>query len=57
MAFFQLSRIAVPSLVVLGLSVLLLPFYGFAFFTAFLVLLAYHSLRFRTLEKRPSVAL
>jgi hypothetical protein len=52
----ELPRLVVPMLVFLGLMILLLPFYGFALFSGFLILITYTSLRFRAIEKRQSVS-
>jgi len=51
MTWMELPRLIVPSLVFLGIVVLLLPFYGFAFFGGFLLLITYTSLRYRSIEQ------
>jgi hypothetical protein len=51
MTWLDLPRLILPGLVFLGLLVLFLPFYGFAIFAGFLLLMTFTSLRFRSLEK------
>lgn len=51
MTWMELPRMIVPAFVFLGMFVLLLPFYGFALFTGFLMLITYSSLRYRSIEK------
>jgi|GEM_PF-218822 len=56
MTWMELPRLIVPSLVFLGIVVLLLPFYGFAFFGGFLLLITYTSLRYRSIEQNKSAS-
>lgn len=51
MTWMELPRMIVPAFVFLGMFVLLLPFYGFALFTGFLMLITFTSLRYRSIEK------
>ena len=51
-----LPRLILPGFVFLGFLVLLQPFYGFAIFGGFLLLITYTSLRYRSLEGNPSVS-
>lgn len=51
MTWLELPHMILPGLVFLGLLVLFLPFYGFAIFAGFLLLLTFTSLRFRSLER------
>ena len=57
MTWMELPRMIVPAFIFLGTFVLLLPFYGFALFCGFLVLITYTSLRFRSIEKRKSATI
>jgi hypothetical protein len=52
----ELPRMIVPAFVFLGMFVLLLPFYGFALFAGFLMLITYTSLRYRSIEQAKSVS-
>ena len=56
MTRMELPRLIVPSFVFLGFLVLLQPFYGFAIFGGFLLLITYTSLRFRSIEGNLSVS-
>lgn len=56
MTWMELPRLIVPAFVFLGLFVLLLPFYGFALFGGFLMLITYTSLRYRSIEQKQSVS-
>ena len=56
MTWMELPRLIVPAFVFLGLFVLLLPFYGFALFGGFLMLITYTSLRYRSIERKQSVS-
>ncbi|HBR95642.1 MAG TPA: hypothetical protein DEA90_15895 [Opitutae bacterium] len=51
MTRMEWPRLLVPALVFLGMMVLFLPFYGFAIFAGFLMMITYTSLRFRSLEQ------
>ena len=54
MTGIELPRLILPGFVFLGFLVLLQPFYGFAIFGGFLLLIAYMSLRYRSIEGSPS---
>ena len=56
MTRMELPRLIVPGFVFLGFLVLLQPFYGFAIFGGFLILITYTSLRFRSIEGNLSVS-
>ena len=56
MTGMEMPRLILPGFVFLGFLVLLQPFYGFAIFGGFLLLITYTSLRFRSLEGNPSVS-
>ena len=56
MSRMELPRLIVPTLVFLGVLILLLPFYGFALFSGFLMLITFTGLRYRDIEQRRSVA-
>ena len=56
MTRMELPRLIVPGFVFLGFLVLLQPFYGFAIFGGFLILITYMSLRYRSMEGNPSVS-
>jgi hypothetical protein len=61
MLIFRMTRMELPSLILpgfvfLGFLVLLQPFYGFAIFGGFLLLITYTSLRFRSIEGNLSVS-
>jgi hypothetical protein len=56
MTRMELPRLILPGFVFLGFLVLLQPFYGFAIFGSFLLLITYTSLRFRIMEGNPSVS-
>jgi len=56
MTGIEMPRLILPGLVFLGFLVLLQPFYGFAIFGGFLLLITYTSLRFRSIEGNPSVS-
>jgi hypothetical protein len=56
MTWMELPRLIVPAFVFLGLFVLLLPFYGFAFFGGFLMLITFTSLRYRSIEQKQSIS-
>lgn len=56
MTWMELPRLIVPAFVFLGVLVLLLPFYGFAIFGGFLLLITYTSLRYRSIEQNRSVS-
>ncbi len=56
MTWMELPRLIVPAFIFLGLFVLLLPFYGFALFGGFLLLITYTSLRYRSIEQKKSVS-
>ncbi|MGZ0706762.1 DUF4013 domain-containing protein [Coraliomargarita sp. W4R53] len=51
MTWMELPRLVVPAFVFLGVVVLFLPFYGFAIFGGFLLLITYTSLRYRRFEQ------
>jgi hypothetical protein len=51
MTWMELPRLVLPACVFLGIVVLLLPFYGFAFFGGFVLLITYTSLRYRRFER------
>lgn len=51
MTWKELPRMIVPALVFLGIFVLSLPFYGFALFAGFLLLLTYTNIRYRSIEQ------
>jgi hypothetical protein len=51
----EMPRLILPGFVFLGFLVLLQPFYGFAIFGGFLLLITYTSLRYRSIEVNPSV--
>ena len=55
MTWMELPRMIVPAFVFLGIFVLSLPFYGFALFAGFLLLITYSSLRYRSIEQTKSV--
>ena len=50
-----MPRLILPGFVFLGFIVLLQPFYGFAIFGGFLLLITFTSLRYRSIESNPSV--
>lgn len=54
MTWMELPRLVVPAFVFLGILVLFLPFYGFAIFGGFLMLITYTSLRYRRFEQNQS---
>ena len=56
MTRMELPRLILPGFVFLGFLVLLQPFYGFAIFGGFLLLITYTSLRFRSIEENLSVS-
>ena len=56
MTAMELPRLILPGFAFLGLVVLLQPFYGFAIFGGFLLLISYTSLRFRSIEGSSSVS-
>ena len=56
MTRMEMSRLILPGFAFLGFIVLLKPFYGFAIFGGFLLLITYTSLRFRSIEGNPSVS-
>ena len=56
MTGMEMPRLILPGFAFLGFLVLLQPFYGFAIFGGFLVLITYTSLRFRSIEGNPSVS-
>jgi hypothetical protein len=56
MTGMEMPRLILPGIVFLGFLVLLQPFYGFAIFGSFLLLITYTSLRFRIMEGNPSVS-
>ena len=56
MTWMELPRMIVPAFVFLGLLVLLFPFYGFALFGGFLMLITYTGLRYRSIEQRKTVS-
>jgi len=56
MTGMEMPRLILPGFVFLGFLVLLQPFYGFAIFGSFLLLITYTSLRFRSIEGNPSVS-
>lgn len=56
MTGMEMPRLILPGFVFLGFLVLLQPFYGFAIFGGFLLLITYTSLRFRSIEENPSVS-
>ncbi len=56
MSRMELPRLIVPTLVFLGVLILLLPFYGFALFSGFLMLITFTSLRYRDIEQGRSVS-
>lgn len=56
MTRMELPRLILPGFVFLGFLVLLQPFYGFAIFGGFLLLITYTSLRFRSIEGNLSVS-
>ena len=56
MTRMEMSRLILPGFAFLGFIVLLKPFYGFAIFGGFLVLITYTSLCFRSIEGNPSVS-
>jgi len=51
MTWMEFPRLLIPAFVFLGIFAFLLPFYGFALFAGFLLLITYMSLRYRSLEK------
>jgi hypothetical protein len=56
MTWLGLPRLMVAALVFLGLFAWWLPFYGFAFFGGFLLLITYTTLRYRSLELQKTTA-
>lgn len=56
MTWMELPRLVIPSFVVLGAMVWLLPLYGFSFFGGFLILITYTSLRYRSIEQQRTVS-
>ena len=52
-----MPRLILPGFVFLGFLVLLQPFYGFAIFGGFLLLITFTSLRYRNIEVKQSVSL
>jgi hypothetical protein len=56
MTGMEMPRLILPAFVFLGLLVLLQPFYGFAIFGGFLLLITYTSLRYRSIEENRSVS-
>ena len=56
MTGMEMPRLILPGFVFLGFLVLLQPFYGFAIFGGFLLLITYTSLRYRSIEVNPSVS-
>ena len=54
MTCMEMPRLILPGFVFLGFLVLLQPFYGFAIFGGFLLLITYTSLRYRSLEGNPT---
>ena len=56
MTRMEMSRLILPGFAFLGFLVLLKPFYGFAIFGGFLLLITYTSLRYRSIEVNPSVS-
>ncbi len=56
MTGMEMPRLILPGFVFLGFLVLLQPFYGFAIFGGFLLLITYTSLRFRSIEENSSVS-
>jgi hypothetical protein len=56
MTWMELPRMIVPAFVFLGLLLLLFPFYGFALFGGFLMLITYTGLRYRSIEQRKTVS-
>ena len=56
MTEMEMPRLILPAFVFPGLLVLLHPFYGFAIFGGFLLLITYTSLRFRSIEGNLSVS-
>lgn len=56
MTGMELPRLIVPAFVFLGVLVLFLPFYGFAIFGGFLLLITHTSLRYRSIEQNKSVS-
>lgn len=56
MTWMELPRMIVPAFVFLGIFVLSLPFYGFALFAGFLMLITFASLRYRSIEQRKAVS-
>ena len=56
MTGMEMPRLILPGFVFLGFLVLLQPFYGFAIFGGFLLLITYTSLRFRSIERNPPVS-
>nr|MBC8189431.1 hypothetical protein [Puniceicoccaceae bacterium] len=56
MTWMELPRLVLPSFVVLGAMVWLLPLYGFSFFGGFLILITYTSLRYRSIEQQSTVS-
>ena len=57
MTVMGVPNLILPGFVFLGFLVLLQPFYGFAIFGGFLLLITFTSLRYRSIEVNPSVSL
>lgn len=57
MSYGAFPRLLVPALVFAGICAVAAPFYGFAAFFSFLVLIAHTTLSFRSIEQRRTVAL
>ena len=51
MSYAFRMRLLIPALVLFAIGTLLLPLFGFAFFTGFLILVAYTTLCFRSIER------
>ena len=56
MTAMEMPRLILPGFVFLGFLALLQPFYGFAIFGGFLLLITHTSLRYRSIEGNPSVS-
>ena len=56
MTGMEMPRLILPGFVLLGFLVLLQPFYGFAIFGGFLLLITYTTLRYRSIEVNQSVS-
>lgn len=57
MSYLKLFSFIIPALVFVGIFALTVPFYGFAVFFGFLMLIAYTSISYRALEHEHSSAL